>query len=206
MKKLIYILMPTLIITTGSILFHSCSADDEDYDAYDLSIGNNVTRVKLNAEFPFQSGNDSAIDNPKNYKNIDPNEMNENECSLWALTKASGQQWSFTNNATNYYKNMRDYAVNNCEYTAGDSMTISTMFEIAKHYDIATGMDELSSGNAANYFSNASSNGKTIKTIAIQGHTGVFVKYNEKKQTVTYKDYEGEHTIPANQVISVLYK
>lgn len=198
--------MPTLIITTGSILFHSCSADDEDYDAYDLSIEHNITRVRLNAEFPMQTGNEADPNNSRNYSNIDSNAMNDNECALWALTTASGTQWSSTNNATNYYENMRDYAVSNCEYTAGEPMTMSTMFEIAKHYDIATGMDELSSGNAANYFSNASSNGKTIKTIAIQGHTGVFVKYNEKKQTVTYKDYEGEHTIPASQVISVLYK
>ena len=82
MKKLIYILMPTLIITTGSILFHSCSADDEDYDAYDLSINTQITRVSRTSP-EIQSYNDSD----SFYK--------EGECGIWCILKIQGKTSSY---------------------------------------------------------------------------------------------------------------
>ena len=36
-------------------------------------------------------------------------------------------------------------------------------------------------------------------------HTGTFIRYNPKGDTVTYKDSKGVKTVPASTVVSVYY-
>lgn len=141
-----------------------------------------------------------------NAQRIDPSVVGENECALWALTMASRRVWDEKIiTATQYYNDLRTYAADKYDYEPGTAMSSSMMLDIAKDKGIASSdvFFEADSINAPEYFQE---NSNRIKTISIENHTGVFVSYSRKDNMVKYRDNEGLHVIPVDDVVSVLVK
>lgn len=83
-------------------------------------------------------------------------------------------------------------------------MDPSVMLNVGIHFGLLQGGKTFSKENTASDF--FKDPGKTkVRTVNFSDHTGTFIRYNQKGDTVTYKDSEGVKTVPASTVVSVYY-
>ena len=188
MKNFIYLLGAGCIVTTCLVSIGSCSTDLEEPYSSDLTIENQITRIKrtspeLNDGIP----------------------VHENECALYALMYLKGNENYWRENGRNageYYTNMRNYAMDNYEYKGGE-MNESTILGVGKRFNLISDKISFSNGASAKEFFENPLN--RPKIIGIPGHVGKFKEYNSGTGIVIYYDSKGKQDCPVTQVTTVFY-
>lgn len=192
MKNFIYLLGTGCIVATCLVSVGGCSTDYEEPYSSDLTIENQITRIKRTS--PELGGGEIPV--------------LKDECALYALTYLKGKKggngyWDRPeNNAGDYYKNMKDYATNNYEYGGGE-MNESTILEVGKQFNLIK--DKISFNNAASAKEFFDKSPNKAKIIGIPGHVGTFNRYNCKTGMVKYNDSKGVQDCPVTQVTTVFY-
>lgn len=187
MKNFIYLLGAGCIVTTCLVSIGGCSTDLEEPYSSDLTIENQITRIKrtspeLNDGIP----------------------VHENECALYALTSLKSYSYWNTHDISknDYYENLRKYATNEYGYKNGE-MNESIILGVGQHFKLLSGKKSFDNGASAEEFFENPSN--KAKIIGIPGHVGTFQNYDSHNKMVMYHDSTGSHLYPVTQVITVFY-
>lgn len=194
MRKTFYVSVAAIAVASGLFYLGSCTADYEEPGLSSLDIEDQIMRGKRLG--PEVGGNPDA-DIP----------VNKDECALYALVSLKHKTpEGWTNSGTtaeNYYNQLYKYAHDNYDYQGG-RMDPSVMLNVGIHFGLLQGGKTFSKDNTASDF--FKDPGKTkVRTVNFANHTGKFIRYNPKGDTVTYSDSEGVKTVPASTVVSVYY-
>lgn len=192
MKKLIVVSVSCMALA-GVFYLGSCSTDYEDPGLASLEIEDQIMPVKRLE--PEIGGEDAGIP------------IHPNECALYALVSLKHddpEDWIGSGmTAEEYYNRLYKYAHDNYDYKGG-YMDPSVMLSVGKHFGLLQDGKIFDKDNpSSNFFKNPGK--KEIKTVNLVNHTGVFIRYNESSDTVTFRDSEGVKTVPASEVVSVYY-
>ena len=194
MRKTFYVSVTEIAVASGLFYLGSCSTDYEEPGLSSLDIEDQIMRGKR--LWPEIGGNPDA-DIP----------VNKDECALYALVSLKHKNpEGWTNSGTTaekYYEQLYKYAHDNYDYQGG-RMEPSVMLNVGIHFGLLQGGKTFSKDNTASEF--FKDPGKTtVRTVNFANHTGKFIRYNPKGDTVTYSDSEGVKTVPASTVVSVYY-
>lgn len=190
MKNFIYLLGAGCIVTTCLVSIGGCSTDFEEPYSSDLTIENQITRIKRTSP-------------ELNHGEIP---VRENECALYALTYLKGDEdyWKQPGrDAEEYYRRLDNYAKKNYGYEGGE-MNENTILGVGEHFGLLQGKKSFSSNN----------NSSTlelefllynVKMIGMPGHVGTMESYNADNGEVTYRDSKGSHKCSIHNITTIYY-
>lgn len=189
MKNFIYLLGAGCIVTTCLVSIGGCSTDFEEPYSSDLTIENQITRIKRTS--PELGGGKIPV--------------LEKECALYALTYLKGDEnyWKESGrDAEEYYRSLSNYAAKNYEYEGGE-MDESTILGVGQHFNLINNKQSFSNGTSArDFFENPLNKAKMI---GIPGHVGTFQRYDSGTGKVTYHDSMGFQTCFVSEITTVFY-
>ena len=178
------------------IVFNACSNEDDVSEIVDLRIEAQISAVNLTTVCDGGFG-------PKIPRKQD-------ECVLYAFTYLRMKKPNNYNADPNdLYEEMSRYAYS--KGYEGGSMSDSIMMLVGEKFKIVN--EQVKFGNGENELSVAdffhASSLPNIKMVIVSGspnaHTGVFIRYNRKEDTVDFEDADGIQTVPISSIISVVY-